>query len=301
MTNDEEHLVAMDIPINEGDTQYPLPMQGSHVDDDGTVFYKYKTFKDKHKLISLLKLASVKKDQRFKPVKNSEDVYCVRCVDLGCDWWLRAIKLKSCARFEIVVYRNIHSCGAQHLTSHHPHASADVIGQYIHYLFLNGKGPSTKKIRNATQAELGCKISYWKSWKASEIAKAMIRGTPAHEYAVLDAYSYMLRTVNEGSKTSLKVDNKGRFKYFFVSYGSWIRGFVHMRKVLAIDGTFLRGPYEGVLLSAVAQDTENHIFPVAFCVVDKECDASYEYFFEKLLDIVPNTTEFCIISIGIQA
>ncbi|XP_059301867.1 uncharacterized protein LOC132053780 [Lycium ferocissimum] len=124
----------------------------------------------------------------------------------------------------------------------------------------------------------------------------MIRGTPAHGYAVLDAYSYMLRTVNEGSKTSLKVDDKGRFKYFFVSYGSWIRGFVHMRNVLAIDGIFLRGPYEGVLLYAVAQDTKNHIFHVAFCVVDKECDASYEYFFEQLLDIIPNTTELCIIS-----
>ncbi|XP_060202708.1 uncharacterized protein LOC132631122 [Lycium barbarum] len=124
----------------------------------------------------------------------------------------------------------------------------------------------------------------------------MIGGTPAHSYAVLDAYSYMLRTVNEGSKTSLKVDDNGRFKYFFVFYGSWIRGFVHMRKVLAVDRTFLRGPYKGVLLSAVAQDTENYIFPIAFCVVDKECDASYEYFFEQLLDIVPNTTELCIIS-----
>ncbi|XP_060190789.1 uncharacterized protein LOC132620094 [Lycium barbarum] len=254
MTNDEEHLVAMDIPINERDTQYPLPMQGSYVDDDDMGFYKYKTFKDKHELISLLKLASVKKYQRFKPVKNSKDVYCVRCVD-----------------------------------------PADVIGPYIHQRFLNGKGPSTKEIRNITQDEIGCKISYWKSWKASEIAKAIIRGTPAHSYTVLDAYNYMLRTVNEGSKTSLKIDDKERFKYFFVSYRSWIRGFVHMRKVLAVDRTFLRGLYEEVLLSVVAQDTKNHIFHVSFCVVDKECDASYEYFFEKLLDIVPNTTELCII------
>ncbi|KAH0738892.1 hypothetical protein KY290_037597 [Solanum tuberosum] len=36
-----------------------------------------------------------------------------------------------------------------------------------------------------------------------------------------------------------------------------------MRKVIAVDGTFLRSKYEGVLLSAVAQDAENHIFPVA--------------------------------------
>ena len=53
-----------------------------------------------------------------------------------------------------------------------------------------------------------------------------------------------------------------------------------MRKVIAVDGTFLRSKYGGGLLFAAAQDAENHIFPVAFCVVYKECDASHEYFFK---------------------
>ncbi|KAH0634166.1 hypothetical protein KY289_037115 [Solanum tuberosum] len=69
-----------------------------------------------------------------------------------------------------------------------------------------------------------------------------------------------------------------------------------MRKVIAVDGTFLRSKYEGVLLSAVAQDAENHIFPVAFCVKDKECDASYEYFFQNMRSFVDDTDELCIIS-----
>ncbi|XP_016476708.2 uncharacterized protein LOC107798249 [Nicotiana tabacum] len=69
-----------------------------------------------------------------------------------------------------------------------------------------------------------------------------------------------------------------------------------MRKVIAVDGTFLTGKYRGVLLSSVAQDSENHIFPVAFCVVDKECNAAYEYFFEQLSSIHPDSVELCIIS-----
>ncbi|XP_049381227.1 uncharacterized protein LOC125845736 [Solanum stenotomum] len=69
-----------------------------------------------------------------------------------------------------------------------------------------------------------------------------------------------------------------------------------MRKVIAVDGTFLRSKYGGVLLSAVAQDAENHIFPVAFCVVDSECDASYRYFFEQLRSFVLDTPELIIIS-----
>ena len=55
-----------------------------------------------------------------------------------------------------------------------------------------------------------------------------------------------------------------------------------MIKVIFVDGTFLGSKCGGVLLSAEAQDAENHIFRVYFYVVDKECDASYEYFFFKI-------------------
>ncbi|KAH0664118.1 hypothetical protein KY284_029049 [Solanum tuberosum] len=69
-----------------------------------------------------------------------------------------------------------------------------------------------------------------------------------------------------------------------------------MRKVIAVDGTHLHGKYKGVLLSVVAQDTENHIYPIAFCVVYKENDASWTFFFEKLKDIVVNESDLCFIS-----
>ena len=69
-----------------------------------------------------------------------------------------------------------------------------------------------------------------------------------------------------------------------------------MIKVIAIDGTFLRSKYGKVLLSAMAQDAENHIFLVAFCVVNKECDASYEYFFQNMRSFVDDIDELCIIS-----
>ena len=69
-----------------------------------------------------------------------------------------------------------------------------------------------------------------------------------------------------------------------------------MRKEIVVDGTFLRSKYGRVLLTAVAQDAKNHIFSVSFCVLDKECDASYEYFFQNMRSFVDDTDELCIIS-----
>ena len=57
--------------------------------------------------------------------------------------------------------------------------------------------------------------------------------------------------MNSGRKTTLSLNEKGRFQYFFVSYVAWIIGFQEMRKVIVVDGTFLRSKYGEVLLSAV--------------------------------------------------
>ena len=125
---------------------------------------------------------------------------------------------------------------------------------------------------------MGCKVRYWKIYKGMDHVESNVRGTHEHEYAVLSAYRYMLEVPNRGSKMALSLDENGRFQYFFVSYAAWIIGFQEMRKVIAFDGSCLRSTYGGFLLSAMAQDAKNHIFPVAFCVVDKECDASYDIF-----------------------
>ncbi|KAH0673951.1 hypothetical protein KY290_008348 [Solanum tuberosum] len=190
----------------------------------------------------------------------------------------------------------MHTCGSEHLTSHNPHATTKVIGAYFKDRYPEGRDPSTKDLKNSICIEFGCKVSYWKVWMGSEIAKFLVRGTHEHGYGVIDAYSHMLRTSNPGNKTALKIDENGRFKYFFVAYGAWILGFAQMRKIIAVDGTILRSKYGGVLLSAIAQDTENHIFSVAFGVVDSECDVSYRYFFEQLRSFVLDTPELCIIS-----
>ncbi|KAM3251480.1 hypothetical protein P3L10_005550 [Capsicum annuum] len=72
--------------------------------------------------------------------------------------------------------------------------------------------------------------------------------------------------------------------------------YAHMRNVITVDGTHLYGKYGGILLSAVAQDTENYIFLIAFCVVDKESDASWTFFFQKLKSIIEDEPDLCVIS-----
>nr|XP_025886956.1 uncharacterized protein LOC112941565 [Solanum lycopersicum] len=201
------------------------------------------------------------------------------------------MKFTSSDRFAIRIYERYHNCGSEHLTSNNSHATTKVIGKYFENRFPNGKGPSIRDMSKQIRTELNCKVSYWKIYKGMDNARSNVTGTHEHGYTVLNAYRYMLEVVNPGSKTTLSLDENGRLQFFFVSYAAWIIGFQEMRKVIDIDDTFLRRKYGGVLLSAVAQGAENHIFLMAFCVVDKECDASYEYFFQNMRSFVDDTDE----------
>ncbi|XP_060182022.1 uncharacterized protein LOC132611639 [Lycium barbarum] len=210
-----------DIDVEECDGQ-PSGSQTNHVFNDGTDFYIGQTFDSKEHLKISLKKAAI------KSMYESSDRVC------------------------IYKYVGEYTCGVEHVRSLHKHASSHVISSVLMNDYIENKGPSTKEIQRTVFREFHCKLSYWKCWKAGIIAKNLVRRTPEHGYGCLPAYSYMVESLNSGSRIRIRLSDDNRFLYYFVSYAACIRGYTHMRKVIAIDGTHLYGKYEGVLLSAVA-------------------------------------------------
>ena len=51
----------------------------------------------------------------------------------------------------------------------------------------------------------------------------------------------MLEKLNLGTVTCIEVDGDSKFKYLLFAFGVAIRGFHYMKKVVGIDGTFLKG------------------------------------------------------------
>ncbi|XP_059277737.1 uncharacterized protein LOC132031877 [Lycium ferocissimum] len=255
-----------DIDVEKCDEQ-PSGSQTNHVFNDGTDFYIGQTFDSKEHLKILLKKAAIKRPFGFVTIKSNIKYYKVECTSPNCGWMLRCSKYESSDRVRIYKYVGEHTCGVEHVRSLHKHASSHVIASVLMNDYIENKGPSTKEIQRMVFREFHCKRSYWKYWKAGIIAKNWVRGTPEHGYGCLLAYSYMVESLNPGSRICIRLSDGNRFLYYFVSYAACIRGYTHMRKVIAIDGTHLYGKYEGVLLSAVVQDTENH--QLKFIIADE--------------------------------
>ncbi|KAM3263512.1 hypothetical protein P3L10_000506 [Capsicum annuum] len=274
-----------------------MKSQAGHSFTDGTNFCCGQTFADKKELKMQLDAAAVSQSFNYYMEKRWKKLMKAQCLSHGCGWLLRAKKYDTSNRFFIYKYVWMHMCGVENTTRRHKKVSSKLIASVSVNHFWDGKGPSIREIQRIIFKELRCNASYWMCWKKSVITKNIIRGTPEHGYACLSAFSHMVELLNLGSSYSIMVNlMDGSFVYYFLAFGACIRGYVYMRKVIFVDGTHLYGKYEGVLLSAVAQDTENHIFSIAFCVVDKENDAFWTFFFQKLKSIIEDEPDLCVIS-----
>ena len=92
------------------------------------------------------------------------------------------------------------------------------------------------------------KLNYYKAWKGRECTLNSVRGTFEESYTLLPVYSYQIESMDPGTMTCIKTCEFNCFEYLFVAFGPSIRGFVsHIRHVLAVGGTALKGRYKGTM------------------------------------------------------
>ncbi|CAH9121379.1 unnamed protein product, partial [Cuscuta epithymum] len=73
------------------------------------------------------------------------------------------------------------------------------------------------------------------------------------------------------------------FQRIYMCLGPVKRGFLQgCRKVIGLDGCFLKGQLKGEILTAVGRDANNQMFPIAWAVVEIENNSSWTWFLDLL-------------------
>ena len=78
------------------------------------------------------------------------------------------------------------------------------------------------------------------------------------------------------------VPGKRLFKRVFWSFGPCINGFAYCKPIVQVNGTWLYEKYTGTLLIATSQDGTNHIFPIAYAIVERETTSAWGFFLKNL-------------------
>ncbi|XP_010481117.1 PREDICTED: uncharacterized protein LOC104759953 [Camelina sativa] len=199
--------------------------------------------------------------------------------------------------FHIRKYCREHTCSVTERYGRSRNAKPPILAQlYKDHVGGVGGYVVPNLVGDGLNLRYGVQLGYWKAHHTLIKAREYVRGTPESGYAELPAYLYRLRSSNPGTLTRLVVDAEDRFKYVFIAIAGCIKGFRYMRKVVVVDGTFLKGEFKGTLLIATTQDGNFNIFPLAYAVVDTENDVSWEWFFTQLSSVIPDDEELALIS-----
>ncbi|KAK3211895.1 hypothetical protein Dsin_016601 [Dipteronia sinensis] len=102
----------------------------------------------------------------------------------------------------------------------------------------------------------------------------------------------MLEQTNPGIVTDFELDDNGRFKFCFFSYGACIHGFrSQIRPSIAIDDTHLKGSFRSILFVITCSDGNEQVYPFAFGIGHKENRESWTWFLRRVRKCIDCPTD----------
>ena len=136
----------------------------------------------------------------------------------------------------------------------------------------------------------GVNVSRQTCNRAKAEARKMIEGSLNDHYHWLPAYVAELKARNTRSTFVMvnerdNLDSSLRFKRLYVCFKPVADGFkAGCRKVIGLDGCFLKTIAKGLLLSAIGKDGNDQMYPISWAVVEGENENSWKWFIELLME-----------------
>ncbi|CAN7016226.1 unnamed protein product [Brassica oleracea var. botrytis] len=200
---------------------------------EGDDIYVGHVFKSKTDCKIKLAIHAMNRKFHFRTPRSSPAMLLSQCVGIGCPWRVYAVLLDASGKFQVRQAKLIHSCTVDERCNYHKLATTQVIGEIMQSRFVGIKrGPTAATIRKILLDEFHVNVSYWKAWRARELAMDHAMGTMVGSYSLIPAYLALLQSSNEGTTCFLQstdVEDGGtRFKYFFCCiWGINLRVSVH--------------------------------------------------------------------------
>ena len=141
-------------------------------------------------------------------------------------------------------------------------------------------------MRETIQEKMLADVSISKIKRAKSIVMQRMFDATRGEYGLVFDYQLELLKSNPGSTIVVKLDTgevRPTFLRFYVCFDACKKGFLAgCRKVVGLDGCFFKGLTNGELLCALGRDANNQMYPIAWAVVEKENNDSWDFFMALL-------------------
>ncbi|XP_040952768.1 uncharacterized protein [Gossypium hirsutum] len=218
---------------------------------------------------------------------------------LSCPWTLWASKLNPKdpmdGSWQIKTIVNHHKCSK--VMKNKNITSKWMARHYLHK-FQVDPNYSLTSLQKDIRVDFGIIVYRTKCMRAKIRALELVQGNHKARYANIYDYLLEFRRRNPGTTTICKLDCR-LFQRLYICLeackSGWLTG---CRRIIGLDGCWLKGYYGGHLLAVVGVDANDCIYPVAFALVESENKQSWFWFLELLQrDLeIDNSYNICFMS-----
>ncbi|XP_065871887.1 uncharacterized protein [Euphorbia lathyris] len=235
--------------------------------------------------------------------KNCTYVISDGCKDKKCNFKIRASKLRDNKTFRIKSLHSKHICAREY----DPKLITDeFIAESFLEDFRDDEDWKVTVVKKKIKRILGFEVSM--SNRAQKAAREIIEGEVKEQYKRLYDYTETVKVTNPYNMVKMKTelilvhddineieDDAANisslpkeivlFKYLYYRLAAEKQGyFSGLRPLICLDGCHLKSYMGGHILSAIARDGNENMFPLALAVVDAECKESGSWFLGLLQD-----------------
>ncbi|XP_012835541.1 PREDICTED: uncharacterized protein LOC105956239 [Erythranthe guttata] len=261
----------------------------THREGDQIVLKKGQVFDNVDAFRLALKDYVIQEEFECVRKKNERKMVTAHCSVKKCSWRIHASVLPDNVTFQIKTYTDTHNCVR---TSADKEVTAKWMASKLIDVLRSNPDLNLKGIEDEIK-KYGVSTYYIQMYRAKMLAMEEIQGNHAELFQKLPTYAYMVQQSNPRSVVTLQCDIANdenpsiprgpTFKRFFLGLAAVRDGFMDgCSPFLGFDGCHLKGPYGGVLLSAIGLDANNGLYPIAFAIVETESKESWGFFFHNL-------------------
>ncbi|XP_009115863.1 uncharacterized protein LOC103841103 [Brassica rapa] len=247
-------------------------------DNDRIDFYVGQEFVSKEKCKATIEKYVVRKKLNIHFPKCEKKKIQAVCVQDSCKWRLYASINSRSDKMVVRTMEGTHSCyptGVVDLYSA-PKIAADYINE-----FRTNPKLSAEQIQQRL-GMAGLRVTKTKCQSARQIMKHIVSDEYAEQFTRMYDYVEKLRKTNLGSTVILGTKDRV-FEKFYTCFASHKNGWKSAcRRVIHLDGTFLKSRMKGQLLTAVGKDPNDAMYIIGWAIVPVENKVYWEWFMDLL-------------------
>ncbi|XP_057740626.1 uncharacterized protein LOC130957799 [Arachis stenosperma] len=220
----------------------------------------------------------ISEGRQLQWIKNDKERVRVGCKGEEYPWVVHVSYNNSLRCFQVKTFKSEHTC-ARDMGSNA--ADQHWLSNKIEKRLGIHLQMTRKEASDFLKDEFGIHPNDKMVYRALKEARDRIVESESEQYGKLRDYLFELLRSNPGSTALLEVipipQSLPVFDKIYICLDACKKGFKSgCRPLIYLDGCFLKGYFGGQLLSAIAQDANNHFYTIAYAVVGSETKESWK-------------------------